>query len=62
MDDRKWIKHGWLVDPPNGWRYGFPKPVRGALKYEDLKWWLVKEGYPKEMAEEFWEYTTVTMN
>lgn len=38
-----------MVDPPNGWRYGFPKmlpliPKEG--KDFKLTTWLVSEGYP----------------
>lgn len=34
-----------LIDPPSGWRYGFPKPYDNPekLSVED---WLVKNGYP----------------
>lgn len=34
-----------MVDPPSGWRYGFPKlydPACGLSMEE----WLTKEGYP----------------
>jgi len=39
-----------MVDPPNGWRYGFPKmlpliPKEG--KDFKLTKWLVSEGYPQ---------------
>jgi hypothetical protein len=32
------------VDPPSGWKYGFPKlwDCQGSLQE-----WLVREGYPK---------------
>ncbi len=38
-----------MIDPPNGWRYGFPKmlpliPKEG--KNFKLKKWLIDEGYP----------------
>ena len=38
-----------MIDPPNGWRYGFPKmlpliPKEG--KNFRLKDWLIQEGYP----------------
>ena len=44
-----------LIDPPEGWRYGFPKPVPdGADRKEFLAGladWLVQNGYPQEMIE-----------
>ena len=53
-----------FYDPPNGWRYGFPKlyqPKDG----ESLIDTLVRDGYPRKMAEEcgaehcrFWESKT----
>ena len=36
-----------MVDPPNGWKYGFPKqfdPYRDG----DIRKWLVANGYPQE--------------
>lgn len=36
---------GMFIDPPSGWRYGFPKkflPKDG----ETLEQWLLREGYP----------------
>jgi hypothetical protein len=37
------------IDPPEGWRYGFPKRVpSGYLKNETLmRLWLQQEGYPE---------------
>ena len=39
-----------IIDPPSGWKYGFPKPVPD--NYRDMTWekkeaWLISEGYPK---------------
>ena len=36
------------IDPPDGWRYGFPKPIpNNILKNESLmRIWLQAEGYP----------------
>jgi hypothetical protein len=40
------------VDPPEGWRYDFPK-IWDKNKYPDLNEWLVQEGYPKKKIEEY---------
>jgi hypothetical protein len=38
-----------LVDPPSGWKYGFPKQYieSDGLEPKDLKEWLVRNGYPQ---------------
>lgn len=33
------------VDPPSGWRWGFPKPMPDSV--ENFREWLVSEGYPQ---------------
>lgn len=35
-----------MVDPPEGWRYGFPKAVPKDRE-ADLLNWIVEQGYPK---------------
>jgi hypothetical protein len=40
-----------LYDPPSGWKYGFPRPYL-PLPGESLKDTLIRDGYPKEDAEE----------
>jgi endonuclease YncB( thermonuclease family) len=37
-----------MIDPPSGWKYGFPKPVPKAFFDDgfDLGNWLVACGYP----------------
>lgn len=36
------------VDPPSGWKYGFPKIKKGD-DGRDMKTWLVENGYPLGM-------------
>lgn len=44
-----------MIDPPEGWRYGFPKPVHEKFHTLgsdfDLGRWLVSEGYPEKDVE-----------
>ena len=44
-----------MIDPPEGWRYGFPKPVHEEFHMLgndfDLGRWLINEGYPKKDIE-----------
>lgn len=35
-----------MIDPPSGWRYGFPKQLPENVK--DLRQWLIDEGYPEK--------------
>jgi len=38
-----------IIDPPSGWRYGFPKPMPEKIKgAESLKEWLLEQGYPEK--------------
>ena len=39
-------------DPPSGWRYGFPREYR-PLDDEPLIETLVRDGYPRHLAEDF---------
>ena len=39
------------VDPPEGWRYGFPKAVPKDRE-ADIMAWIIKEGYPPEKIQE----------
>ncbi len=41
------------IDPPSGWKYGFPKIWNGHGNVMD---WLVEEGYPKAEIESLGEY------
>ena len=44
-----------IVDPPSGWRYGFPKPyVKNKIEDRaELNAWLVSEGYPQSEIDVF---------
>ena len=42
-----------MVDPPSGWRYGFPKELPEGVT--DIMSWLTESGYPKHAIESFGE-------
>lgn len=47
-----------MIDPPGGWKYGFPKEF--DLDTDDpveLKDWLIENGYPKSQIEKWEEIT-----
>ena len=35
-----------MIDPPSGWKYGFPKPIPSNV--ENVLKWLVENGYPQK--------------
>ena len=35
------------IDPPSGWRWGFPKIYDRVEHGDDVQAWLVREGYPQ---------------
>lgn len=43
------------MDPPSGWRYGFPK-LYDCQADQDLYDWLVAQGYPQQEIEAMGEY------
>ena len=42
-----------MIDPDEGWRYGFPKMLPNELKGKDVTEWLIEKGYPIEKLEEW---------
>jgi hypothetical protein len=53
-----------LIDPPSGWKYGFPKPYRYHHETTTgLERWLLKNGYPQSLIDqglaEFCRYVDV---
>ena len=40
-----------MIDPPSGWKYGFPKVLPNDVT-DTLKW-LVENGYPQGEIDEF---------
>ena len=43
------------VDPPEGWRWGFPKlcPADQVHRMSD---WLIESGYPEEQRDSYGKY------
>lgn len=44
-----------MIDPPSGWKYGFPK-VFDCPDNKDLFEWLVENGYPKAAIESYGDH------
>ena len=43
-----------FIDPPSGWKYGFPKQAPTNIKEfeaHDINNWLIENGYPREEVE-----------
>lgn len=43
-----------MIDPPSGWKYGFPKPLPEDVK--DTCRWLVEQGYPQQEIDRFGDH------
>ena len=44
-----------LIDPPEGWKYGFPKKLPLSINPDnmvDLKEWLIENGYPSSLISD----------
>ena len=44
-----------IIDPPSGWKYGFPKPIPEDRRYDSLTW-LVEQGYPQSEIDALGEH------
>ncbi len=44
-----------IIDPPSGWKYGFPKPIPEDRK-NDVLVWLVEQGYPQLEIDNLGDY------
>lgn len=42
------------VDPPSGWKYGFPMAIPDDVT--DITGWIIEQGYPRELVESYGEY------
>lgn len=40
-----------MIDPPEGWRYGFPKEYDRDPEQETQENWFIRNGYPVAMVE-----------
>ena len=44
-----------MIDPPSGWKYGFPKALPDPEPVNIIEW-LVENGYPREDIDRLGEY------
>lgn len=42
-----------MVDPPEGWKYGFPKLYDKKNQEGNMFDWLIREGYPEEKIKHY---------
>ena len=46
-----------MIDPPAGWKYGFPKALPKLFDtYEEKIEWLVSEGYPQSEIDSYGDH------
>lgn len=43
------------IDPPEGWKYGFPKIIP-AEHQSRTREWLIEQGYPEMLIDSFGDY------
>lgn len=46
-----WLARPYWVDPPEGWRWGFPR-LYDPAKDGDMTEWLIRQGYPERLARQ----------
>jgi hypothetical protein len=45
-----------MIDPPQGWLFGFPKEISESVLIDgNIKEWLIENGYPKGIIDSFGE-------
>jgi hypothetical protein len=47
----EWTSRPYWVDPPSGWRYGFPRLYDPAAD-GDMTAWMIANGYPEKLASQ----------
>ena len=64
MTDNKLEKSIITIDPPSGWKYGFPKPITKEeyKSIKSLKQWCIDNGYPKLEADSYGKYFHIQVN
>lgn len=45
-----WMGKPYWVDPPSGWKYGFPKLYDPSTD-GPMREWMIAQGYPKALAD-----------
>jgi hypothetical protein len=43
-----------MIDPPSGWKYGFPKEIPEHV--DDTTKWLLENGYPEYEVKKMGDY------
>jgi hypothetical protein len=43
-----------FIDPPSGWKYGFPKALPDGVL--DHRKWMIENGYPEKLIDELGDY------
>lgn len=59
-----------IIDPPGGWKYGFPKPIPSQILHHEPSFisWLKEQGYPEKdiplalKHSRYWERDDVAEN
>jgi hypothetical protein len=41
-----------MIDPPSGWKYGFPKEIPDNVNQNNFVQWILDQGYPQTLIEQ----------
>lgn len=44
------------IDPPEGWKHGFPREVPKGIEADAINEWMIKVGYPRAKMEAYGEH------
>ena len=45
-----------MIDPPSGWRFGFPKAIPDDVEFGNYIKRMVENGYPQSEVDKYGEY------
>jgi hypothetical protein len=41
-----------MIDPPSGWKYGFPKAIPDNVNQNTIDQWFLDQGYPQKLIDQ----------
>jgi hypothetical protein len=48
-----------IIDPPSGWKYGFPKALPDTITESEIAAWLLEQGYPEQLLDIALRYSRI---
>lgn len=41
-----------MIDPPEGWKFGFPKEIPETVNDDNIDQWFLEQGYPQTLIDQ----------